>query len=259
MNLIEHFHEYGWVRVPQAFSPDAAAAMREAVWHVVAEDGIHCDDPSTWTLERPAHLQRLKEHPAFRAAGSPSVLAAIDAILAGQAYETPKNWGAVFAAFPAKEAWGIPASGWHIDAKYTSALTPPGGVKTFALFGDVAPRSGGTLMLSGSHRLIHRWFRESPPPAGARGAEMRKRLQSHPYIRDLHTDDDPEERIARLMGRAEIDNGIPLQIVECRGSAGDVFLLHPLTLHVATTNAGRFPRFLLSGGVTTDMWGWAKP
>lgn len=258
MKLVEHFQEYGWVRVPQAFGSEAAAAMRDAVWKVLADDGVHCDDPSTWTLERPTHLQRLKEHPAFHAAGSPSVLTALDAIL-GQAYERPKNWGALFIAFPAKERWSIPASGWHIDAKYTSALTPPGGVKTLAHFGDVAPRSGGTLFISGSHRLIHRWFQENPPPPGARSTDMRKRLQRHPYIRDLHTDGDPEERIARFMGRTEIDNSIPLQVVECTGSAGDVFLLHPLTLHVAATNAGRVPRFLLSGGVTTDMWGWAKP
>jgi len=259
MTLIEHFHEYGWVRVPRAFSSEAAAAMREAVWQALADDGIRRDDPRTWTLERPTGLQRLKEHPAFHTAGSPSVLAAIGAVLAGQAYEMPKNWGALFVAFPTRDAWSIPASGWHIDAKYTSALTQPRGVKTLALFGDVAPRSGGTLFVSGSHRLIHRWFQENPPPPGARSADMRKLLQLHPYIRDLHTGGDPEERIARFMGRAEISDGIPLQVVECTGSAGDMFLLHPLTLHVAATNSGHFPRFLLSGGVTTDMWGWAKP
>jgi hypothetical protein len=86
---------------------------------------------------------------------------------------------------------------------------------------------------------------------------MRKLLRLHPYIRDLHTNGDPEERITRFMGRAEISNDIRLKVVECTGSAGDVFLLHPLMLHVATTNTGHAPRFMLSGGVTTDMWGWA--
>jgi hypothetical protein len=257
MELIEHFHEHGWARVPQAFGPEASAAMREAVWRVLADDGIHRDEPSTWILERPTHLQRLKEHPAFRAVGGPSVLAAFDAILAGRAYEAPKNWGAPFIAFPTGDRRGIPTSGWHIDAKYTSALSPPGGVKTFALFGDVAPWCGGTHIVSGSYRLVHCWFKESPPPPGARSADMRKLLQSHRYIRDLHTNGDQEERIARFMSRAEVSDGIPLQVVECTGSAGDVFLLHPLTLHVAAANTGQAPRFMLSGGVTTDMWGWA--
>jgi hypothetical protein len=81
--------------------------MREAVWRVLAEDGIHRDEPSTWTSRTADHLQRLKEHPAFRAVGGPSVLAAIDAILEGRAYETPKNWGALFIAFPTGDKRGI--------------------------------------------------------------------------------------------------------------------------------------------------------
>jgi hypothetical protein len=107
MELIEHFHEHGWTRVPQAFCSETAAAMREAVWHLLADRGIHRDEPSTWTIVRPAHLQRLKDHPVFRAAGSRSVLAAIDTILAGQVYATPKNWGALFIAFPSKDKWGM--------------------------------------------------------------------------------------------------------------------------------------------------------
>lgn len=257
MELIEHFNEHGWVCVAHAFWPEEAAAMREAVWRALADAGIRRDEPSTWTIERPTHLQGLKDDPVFRAVGSEAILAAIDIILDGRDYDAPKNWGAVFVAFPGKDSWGIPASGWHIDALYTSGLMPPGGVKTIALFGDVAPEAGGTQILGGSHRLVHRWFKENPPPPGARGADMRKLLQSHPYIRDLHTIGDEEERIARFMGREEVIDDIPLRVVECTGSAGDVYLLHPLLLHVAATNAGDYPRFMLSGGVTTDRWGWA--
>jgi hypothetical protein len=37
--------------------------------------------------------------------------------------------------------------------------------------------------------------------------------------------------------------------------AGDVLLLHPVLLHVATSNDGREPRFLLSGGIgLPSMW-----
>jgi ectoine hydroxylase-related dioxygenase (phytanoyl-CoA dioxygenase family) len=246
------------MRLPQAFGAKAAAAMREVVWRALADVGVRCEKPSTWTVRRPAHLQRWKSDPVFRAVGSHRVLTAIDTILAGQAYEIPRNWGAFFIAFPTKDEWGVPASGWHIDAKYTSGLRPPCGVKTLALFGDVAPRCGGTQIVSGSHRLVHNWFKENPPPPGARSADMRELLQSHPYIRDLHAEGDPDERITRFMGRTEDSSGIPLQVVECTGSAGDVILLHPLTLHAAAPNSGHAPRFMLSGGVTSDMWGWAQ-
>jgi ectoine hydroxylase-related dioxygenase (phytanoyl-CoA dioxygenase family) len=243
--------------VPGAFDRAEAAAMRDVVWRGLADVGVKPDAPATWTIERPVKLQELKDHPAFNAVGSASLLAAIDAILETEVYEKPKRWGAVFVAFPTKDEWEIPSRGWHVDANYASQLSPPKGVQTHALFGDIAPRSGASQILSGSHRLIHKWFKDHPPPAGARSADMRKSLQSHPYIRDLHTEGDRESRIDRFMNRVEEVDGIPLQVIENTGAAGDIILLHPLTLHVAAPNNGVAPRFLLSGAVTTDMHGWA--
>ena len=57
------------------------------------------------------------------------------------------------------------------------------------------------------------------------------------------------------MDRVEEHDGIPLQVIENSGAAGDVMLLHPLLLHVATSNNGDAPRFLLSGGIDLpSMW-----
>jgi hypothetical protein len=75
------------------------------------------------------------------------------------------------------------------------------------LLGDVAPHAGGTLIISGSHRLVHKHFTDNPPPSGARGADYRKLLLRHPYIRDLHTEGDAAERAARFMHRAENHDG----------------------------------------------------
>ncbi|MBO9669100.1 MAG: phytanoyl-CoA dioxygenase family protein [Sphingobium sp.] len=253
---LAHFREHGWMRVPQAFGAEAAAAMRDAVWAVLAETGIERDRPETWTVERPAHLQRLKADPVFQAVGSRTLLAAIDAVLEGRAYDVPKNWGGFFIAFPTETRWAIPASGWHIDANYVSPLWPAGGVKTFALLDDVALRGGGTLMVSGSHRLVHRWFAKNPPLPGVRSVDMRKRLLSHPYIGALHEAGDRDARIARFMDREEEHDGVALRVVETTGAAGDVILAHPLLMHVAAPNNTARPRFLLSGGVTLDDWGW---
>lgn len=254
-DTIEHFGVHGWMRVRAAFSLDEAAAMRRAVWRALADVGIRTDDPATWTKERPEHLQHVKDDPSFQAVGSPRLLEAIDAALGRQAYELPKHWGACFLAFPSTDAWTVPAGGWHIDANYLSALSPPAGVRTHALFGDVTPRAGGTLIVSGSHRLVHKYFKDHSPPIGTRGAVFRKLLRGHPYIGDLHTEGTADERIARFMARAEEHDGIPLQVVENTGTAGDVILLHPLVLHVATSNNGERPRFLLSGGIDLpSMW-----
>jgi hypothetical protein len=244
------------MQMRSVFSRHEAVAMQSAAWRVLARVGILESDPSTWTPERPEHLQQLKTEPAFQAVGGVRLLAAIDAVLEGQAYEKPKNWGALFLVFPSTQAWNVPFRGWHADANYSSPLSPPAGVRTHALLGDVAPRGGGTLIISGSHRLVHKYFTDNPPPPGARGADYRKLLLKHPYIRDLHTAGNAAERADRFMQRAEDHDGIPLQVVENTGTAGDVILLHPLVLHVATSNNGSTPRFLLSGGVDLpSMWG----
>jgi hypothetical protein len=255
-DTLEHFHAHGWLRVRQAFSADAAARMQDVAWTGLEEAGIRRDAPSTWTVERPARLQRLKAHPAFAAIGSERLLAAVEAILGTRDYDKPRHWGALFVAFPGEQPFCVPASGWHVDANYRSQLTPPKGVQIHALFGEVAPRSGATLVVSGSHRLIHRWFHEHPAPIDARSMDMRKLLLGHPYMRDLHTEGAAEVRIARFMERVEEVDGVPLQVIENLGAAGDVMLLHPLLMHVAAPNAGAAPRFLLSGSITTDMAGW---
>jgi len=252
---LAHFSVHGWMRVRSAFTADQAAAMRAVVWRALAAAGISERDPATWTKERPEHLRQTRNDPAFEVVGSTRLLEAIDAVLGGNGYELPKNWGSPFLAFPSTQAWTVPSRGWHIDANYLSALVPPDGVRIHTLFGDVAPRAGGTLIVSGSHRLVHTYFRDHPPPAGARGAEYRHWLRRHPYLRDLHSDGGAAARHARFMERAEEHDGVPLQVVENAGAAGDVLLLHPLMLHVATSNNGDAPRFLLSGGIDRpEMW-----
>ena len=252
---LEHFSVHGWMRVRAAFTAHDAAAMRAAIWRELAAAGITERDPSTWITERPEHLQHVRSVQAFRAVGSARLLEAIVAVLEGRTYAMPKNWGSPFVAFPSKHSWGVPSSGWHCDANYLSALSPPDGIRIHALFGDVEPRAGGTLIVSGSHRLVHTFFRDNPPPASARGADYRTLLQRHPYIRDIHTDGDGDARAARFMDRVEEHDGIALQVIENTGKAGDVMLLHPLLLHVAASNAGHQPRFLLSGSIDLPaMW-----
>ncbi len=87
---------------------------------------------------------------------------------------------------------------------------------------------------------------------------MRKLLRGHPYIADLHTEGERDARIARFMDGGEVVDGVPLQVVEATGAAGDVIVLHPLALHAAAPNNGAAPRFMLSGGVTTQLARWGE-
>ena len=137
----------------------------------------------------------------------------------------------------------------------SGALTPPSGLLIHAMVTDVGPRCGGMNILSGSHRLLHRWFRENPAAPEARSADHRKSLQRHPYLRALFTPGNPAERIARFHERSEAVDGIPLQVLENTATAGDVMLMHSLLLHaVPAAHLGRQPRFLLSTGMQVPYW-----
>jgi hypothetical protein len=230
--------------------------MCDLIWAALAKAGIHRNDPSTWTTARPAHLQHLKADPAFRPIGSERTIQAIDEVLDGQSWQKPRDWGAFFLQFPIGREWDIPNAGWHIDGDYTGELSPPCGVKVHAMLTEVGRRCGGANILSGSHRLMHRWFRENPPPPKTRGAQFRKSLERHPYLRDLYTAGDPEARIARFHDRVEEVDGIPLQVSENTASPGDVILMHSLLLHAGAPAAhlGPQPRFLLNQDIHQPYW-----
>jgi hypothetical protein len=254
-STLQHFRTHGWVRIRAAFGSAEAAAMCDVIWDGLAKTRIRRDDPSTWTKARPEQLQHLKSDVVFRAIGSARTLAAIDLVSEGEPWQRPENWGAFFLQFPTGSEWDVPHSGWHLDGDYRGELLPPSGVKVHAMLTDVAPRCGGTNILSGSHRLVHKWFCGNAPARGARAAQLRKSLQRHPYLRDLYTAGDPEARVARFHERVEEVDGIPLQVIENTASAGDVILMHTLVLHAQpSAHLGTQPRFLLNKDFHKPYW-----
>jgi hypothetical protein len=54
-----------------------------------------------------------------------------------------------------------------MDCGFEEPTWPVSGVKLFAFFDDVDPEGGGTLLLSGSHRLVERYA--GGVPAGTAG------------------------------------------------------------------------------------------
>ncbi len=229
--------------------------MCDVVWAGLARAGIDRTDSSTWTKARPERLQSLKADPVFRAIGTARTITAINEVLEGQSWQEPRDWGAFFLHFPTAGEWDLPTTGWHADGSYAGQLTPPYAVKVHAMLTDVGPRCGGMNIVSGSHRLVHRWFTENPPAQGARSEQLRKSLLRHPYLRDLCTAGDPEARIARFHERVEEVDGIPLQVLENTSSAGDLILMHALLVHAApAAHVGTYPRFLLNKDIVVRPW-----
>jgi hypothetical protein len=245
-----HFDERGYLRLPGAFSAEAAAAMRDVVWDALERDGIRRDDPKTWRNEAPSHLQALKGVDVFKEIATDRTLGAIDDVIGTGRWKPPADWGAYFLLFPTRRPWTVPWKAWHLDHAYTSPLCPIGGLKVHSMFGDVAPRAGGMTIVAGSHHLVARHFADHPPREDIKAAQLRKQLMhSNDYLRELGTDPgegDSGARIARFVDSVEIVNGVAVQVVELTATAGDVILIHPLVLHTRPTNAGMQPRFLLN-------------
>ena len=123
-------------------------------------------------------------------------------------------------------------------------------MKVFTLVADLEPGAGGTMLLTGSHRLLERFGRTQPADVLAKNARARRALlRSHPFFAALRTPGDPADRVERFM-RNDVDvDGVPVRVVDVHGRAGDIWLVHQSTVHARPTNAGDSPRFMLAKDV----------
>ena len=159
------FDELGFVRLRDVFSDDDARRMRRVVWRELERRyGVVEDERSTWKIELPSGLQTSKKHHAFEPIGGPPVREAVDTLLGNGNWLMPSHWGQVMVTFPdAGTPWRLPGRLWHVDFPYTNEATPLFGLKIFAFFGHVEPEGGGTLVVSGSHRVVERFVATTPP------------------------------------------------------------------------------------------------
>ena len=147
----------------------------------------------------------------------PPLLAAIDALLGGRTFDrtihkrpqllfTPPNAG----------QWTLP-SGWHADG-IRLASGGCSGVQLFACLDVVESRGGGTLVISGSHRLFNL-------DRLLRAKEFNRLLRRQRFFRELLA---AEGSTAFAEGqdlpRGVIDD-IDLEVVELTGGPGDAYLL----------------------------------
>ena len=246
--MLSELLEKGWVRIHGAFGAAEASAMRDVVWTAMKTmHGIDRDDRSTWRHEAPFHLDVLKGNPEFKAVGSPRTNEAISEALGTGSWQVNKGWGAQFHLFPPMpmRPFDVAIGSWHCDSPYDLPIEPLDHVQVISIFGDVAPRAGGMQLVEGSHRHIAKVMAGEEVPV-KHAARRKLIMRSHPFFVDLATPGAPEDRVARFMERGETVEGVPLRVVELSGQAGDVFLVHPRTLHCRPTNTGTEPRFMLS-------------
>lgn len=239
------FAEQGFVRISGAFSRDEAAAMEAQVWDALARKyGAGADDPATWSRGSASGLQSLKQHPVFAPIGSAATREALDAVLGRGGWKRPRDWGQFLVSFPTSGGWTVP-TGWHTDFDFQASGEAVGGAMVFSFLADVAPGGGGTAVLAGSHRLIHRFVTTQAPALIANMARCRVAfMRSDPWLAALASDGEDIGRVERFMAQEHRIAGIPVRVHELTGNAGDVILGHPWLLHSVAPNAGDRPRFM---------------
>jgi len=244
---IQRFERDGYVVVRQAFSRADGVAMERRWWSELEDThNIRPGDRASWR-QFPGDLKAAKRDPIQARILTDRVRGVFDDLLGEGAWSPPRDWGRTIVTFPEPGAWAVPTRLWHWDNPCEPHFDRPQGLFVVSFIGAVAPRSGGTMILSGSPRLLIQ--QERRIPANQRrnlDAGTRDRLyRCHPWLMALTGQaPSPADRIAAFMNGETIVGGVPLRVVELTGEPGDMVFCHPAMVHCSAPNRGVRPRFM---------------
>jgi hypothetical protein len=236
---VASFRRDGYVRLRAAFPAERARALVDAIWEELrTEHGIDRDDRTTWRTP-PCSPRRAKELWNEELATA-RFQGAISDLLGRDDWPRPRGWGGYLVTFPAEPGtvWDVPTDLWHWDGPHGGE-----GLLIFSHYAEVRPRAGGTLLLSGSHRLVRAFYDSLSPEDLARPHRDHRRMlvQWEPRIGALmgkpHEGEPPvADRVATFMEREAEVRGVPTRVVELTGAPGDVVFCDLGMLHAVATN-----------------------
>lgn len=245
----QRFDERGLVRLEGLVPPKTAEALADRLWaNLASKDGVRRDDPKSWSVERPWAFQAIRGSGAFLGMATPELRGVLDDVMGGPWIE-PKAWGQPLVCFPQAAPWTLPSKVWHLDLPGGKDAFSTHMGRLFLVLAPLRPKGGGTLVATGSHRLVARMAETATGRQSS--AEARRRLiAEHAWFRDLMGEDPATPgRIERFM-QAETDvDGVACRVEEMTGERGDVFLMHPLSLHAPSPNVRDQPRLVLSEAI----------
>jgi hypothetical protein len=249
------FEERGLLHLPGLVDAGVVGALRERVFAHLRERRLVPEPCPPGFAVTPSLTASVVNAVGFEAIWGASALALLDALLGAGTWHRPKHAGQLLVVtFPLSgTSWQLPHKVWHLDYRAPGALRSLPGLQLFLCVDRVAERAGGTLVATGTHRLVDALRRREGPAWAGRSAEVRSRLRAEvPWLADLASLRAGEDRAARFMAGPTLHAGVPLQVVEIAGAPGDVFAMHPWLLHAPSANCGALPRLLLTERIRTQ-------
>ncbi|MCP9272632.1 phytanoyl-CoA dioxygenase family protein [Mycolicibacterium arenosum] len=216
---IDAFTASGFLKVEGAVPREVADAARALLWEQLEWSP---DEPDEWTEPVRWVADLTGAGPFGELARSRAVATALDAVCGAGGWLPRGALGNIPVRFPVSP----PADdrGWHVDANTplpdgSWAVTGrPHTLLLLTLLSDVGPDDAPTRIRSGSHHRVAAALTEAPV-----------------------------DFVAAASVVAEASEGCP--VVRATGGPGDVYVVHPFTVHAADVHRGREPRFMAQGPV----------
>ena len=241
----ENFAVHGLIKRENFLPPEKLADARNVIFQQLAAAGIWRDggwslDQATRSTELTAGMALVKpldRHQTLIELVSGEAPAAASALVNDRpVFPMSPHPGLLF-TLPNATTWTVPHQNWHLDMPRLPDGSVPG-VQIFACLERVEPGGGGTLAVTGSHRLLNK--------KGVRlsSADLRKQLKRERYFAELMADKTADRlRFMREVGHV---GDIGLQVVEMVGEPGDVYFMDLRVLHTAAPNIRPIPRLMLT-------------
>ncbi len=243
------FDARGTVRLARAVESRRVADLRARVLDFVAARALMPESPEPGFAVTPSRTAPVVNALGFDEVWGSRVREAIDDLLDAGTWHVPTHAGQLLAmTAPIRGGtWRLPHEIWHLDYRAPHASRALPGLQVFLCVDEVAARAGGTVAVAGSARVVDAIRRRSAPGWIGSSSDVRKALcRELAWFRDLTSLRPGEDRLARFMTPSISEAAESLQVVELCGDAGDVFLMHPWTLHAPAANCGERPRMVLT-------------
>lgn len=208
------FAENGFLKVEAAAPREIAEAAQRELWTQIGSEPERPDswtDPVVWTADLSGH------GPFGVLIRSPYLADALDSVCGVGGWRPRGSLGNVPVRFPVDPT--ADDRGWHVDLNTpdpdgTWAVSGrPHTVLLLTILSEVGPDDAPTRIRVGSHRDVAAVLGEQPMDA----------YECGPIVAEVSAHRD---------------------VVHATGSPGDMYVLHPFTVHAANEHHGNTPRFM---------------